>query len=107
MEVEEIKKRLAENIRKLRKEKSLTQLELAIKSDLSEAMIKSIELNRSWPSEKTLSQLSKALDVDIYRFFIPVAANFSEKQEIKNSFKEEIVKDIKMYIERQLSKIEF
>lgn len=106
MEVEEIKRRLAENIRKLRKEKSLTQLELAIRSDLSEAMIKSIELNRSWPSEKTLSQLSKALNVDIYRFFIPAAADFNEKQEIRKSFKEEIVKDIKIYIEQQLDKIE-
>ena len=37
----------------------MTQLDLAIKCDMSEAMIKNIELNRSWPSEKTLSQITK------------------------------------------------
>ena len=61
MESKDIQKRLAENLRKIRKNKKLTQFELAIKCDLSEAMIKNIELNRSWPSEKTLSQITKAL----------------------------------------------
>ena len=70
MESKDIQKRLAENLRKIRKNKKLTQFELAIKCDLSEAMIKNIELNRSWPSEKTLSQITKALDIDIYKLFL-------------------------------------
>ena len=102
----DIQKRLAENLRKIRKNKKLTQFELAIKCDLSEAMIKNIELNRSWPSEKTLSQITKALDIDIYKLFLPVAADLEQKKEIKMSIKEEIIKGIRRYIDRQLDLIE-
>lgn len=106
MESKDIQKRLAENLRKIRKNKKLTQFELAIKCDLSEAMIKNIELNRSWPSEKTLSQITKALDIDIYKLFLPVAADLEQKKEIKMSIKEEIIKGIRRYIDRQLDLIE-
>ena len=106
MESKDIQKRLAENLRKIRKNKKLTQFELAIKCDLSEAMIKNIELNRSWPSEKTLSQITKALDIDIYKLFLPVAADLEQKKEIKMSIKEEIIKAIRRYIDRQIDLIE-
>ena len=106
MESKDIQKRLAENLRKIRKNKKLTQFELAIKCDLSEAMIKNIELNRSWPSEKTLSQITKALDIDIYKLFLPVAADREQKKEIKMSIKEEIIKEIRRYIDRQIDLIE-
>ena len=106
MESKDIQKRLAENLRKIRKNKKLTQFELAIKCDLSEAMIKNIELNRSWPSEKTLSQITKALDIDIYKLFLPVAADLEQKKEIKMSIKEEIIKGIRRYIDRQIDLIE-
>lgn len=106
MESKDIQKRLAENLRKIRKNKKLTQFELAIKCDLSEAMIKNIELNRSWPSEKTLSQITKALDIDIYKLFLPVAADLEQKKEIKMSIKEKIIKEIRRYIDRQIDLIE-
>ena len=106
MESKDIQKRLAENLRKIRKNKKLTQFELAIKCDLSEAMIKNIELNRSWPSKKTLSQITKALDIDIYKLFLPVAADLEQKKEIKMSIKEEIIKEIRRYIDRQIDLIE-
>ena len=106
MESKDIQKRLAENLRKIRKNKKLTQFELAIKCDLSEAMIKNIELNRSWPSEKTLSQITKALDIDLYKLFLPVAADLEQKKEIKMSIKEEIIKEIRRYIDRQIDLIE-
>ena len=55
----EIQKRLAENLKRLRKEQKLTQFELAEKANISEAMVKSVELAQSWPSDKTLTQLGK------------------------------------------------
>lgn len=67
----EIQNRLAENMKRLRKERKLTQFELAEKANISEAMVKSIELMHAWPSDKTLTQLSAALDVDILNFFLP------------------------------------
>ena len=106
MESEDIQKRLAENLRSIRKNKKMTQFDLAVKCDLSEAMIKSIELNRSWPSEKTLSQITKALGIDIYRLFLPLASDFEEKRKIQSSVKNEITKDLRKYIEEQIRLLE-
>ena len=73
----EIQTRLAHNLKRLRKNRNLTQFELAEKANISEAMVKSIELSLAWPSDKTLSQLSEALDVDIINFFFLRILNLS------------------------------
>ena len=106
MESKEIQQRLSENLRKIRKNKKMTQLDLAIKSDLSEAMIKNIELNRSWPSEKTLSQITDALEIDVYRLFLPLAIDFEKEREIKVSVTDEIKKCLQKYLEEKLSSLE-
>ena len=106
MESKDIQQRLSENLRKIRKNKGLTQLDLAIKCDLSEAMIKNIELNRSWPSEKTLSQITEALEIDVYRLFLPLAIDFEKEREIKNSVTEEIKKCLRKYLEEKLESLE-
>lgn len=106
MESKEIQQRMAENLRKIRKSKKMTQLDLAIKSDLSEAMIKNIELNRSWPSEKTLAQITEALDIDVYRLFLPLAIDFEKEREIKLSVTDEIKKCLRKYLEEKLDSLE-
>lgn len=105
MESKEIQQRVSENLRKIRKAKKMTQLDLAIKSDLSEAMIKNIELNRSWPSEKTLSQITKALEIDVYRLFLPLSIDFEKEKEIKLSVKNELTEAFKKYIEEIIKSI--
>ena len=106
MESIEIQQRMSENLRKIRKTKKMTQLDLAIKCDLSEAMIKNIELNRSWPSEKTLAQITKALGIDVYRLFLPLAIDFEKEREIKLSVKDEITKCLRKFIEEKLASME-
>ncbi|MBO7121786.1 MAG: helix-turn-helix transcriptional regulator [Treponema sp.] len=106
MESIEIQKRVSENLRKIRKSKKMTQLDLAIKCDMSEAMIKNIELNRSWPSEKTLSQITNALGIDVYRLFLPLAIDFEKEREIKLSVKDEITKCLRKYLEEKLNSME-
>lgn len=106
MESKEIQQRLSENLRKIRKNKKMTQLDLAIKCDLSEAMIKNIELNRSWPSEKTLSQITDALELDVYRLFLPLAIDFEKEREIKVSVTDEIKKCLRKYLEEKLNSLE-
>ena len=106
MESKEIQQRIAENLRKIRKSKKMTQLDLAIKCDMSEAMIKNIELNRSWPSEKTLAQITNALEIDVYRLFLPLAIDFEKEKEIKLSVKDEITKSLRKYIEEKLNNLE-
>ena len=106
MESIKIQQRLSENLRKIRKNKKMTQLDLAIKCDLSEAMIKNIELNRSWPSEKTLSQITDALEIDVYRLFLPLAIDFEKEREIKVSVTDEIKKCLQKYLEEKLNSLE-
>jgi len=106
MESKKIQQRLSENLRKIRKNKKMTQLDLAIKCDLSEAMIKNIELNRSWPSEKTLSQITDALEIDVYRLFLPLAIDFEKEREIKVSVTDEIKKCLQKYLEEKLNSLE-
>ena len=68
----EIQGRLGRNVRRLRKERHLTQFQLAEKAGVSEETIKNIELCRCWVSEKTLAQLSQSLAVDVCQLFLPV-----------------------------------
>ena len=83
----DVQVRLAENIKKIRKEKHLTQFELAEKANISEGMIKSIETCHAWPSENTLQQISAALETDIYHFFMPVASSLAVKDDVQTDLK--------------------
>lgn len=98
----EIKNRVAENIRKIRKERKLTQFQLAEKSNVSEATIKSIELSHSYPEEKTLSQITEALDIDVVQLFMPVGSSFKQNKENLKKLKSAIAEDVKTYIEEIL-----
>lgn len=105
MDYSEIKKRLAGNIKSLRKTKGLNQFELAEKSNISEAMIKRIELGLSWPSEKTLSQICVALEIDIYQLFIPVSNSLSISENVKKRIENEINQSYKEYVNAIIDKL--
>ena len=105
MQSDEIQKRLAENLKRLRKEKKLTQFELSEKADISEAMIKNIELCHSWPSERTLAQISEALNKDIYSFFMPVSESFTIHAQIKEELKQTITKKYRDYVSSILAEL--
>ena len=74
------------------------QFELSEKADISEAMIKNIELCHSWPSEKTLAQISEALNTDIYRFFMPITDSLSINTQIREELKQIITKRYRDYV---------
>ena len=103
----EIRNRVAENIRSIRKEKKITQFQLAEKSNLSEATIKSIELAHSYPEEKTLSQITEALEVDVVRLFMPIGESFRKNNEKNNLLKSAIAKNVKNYIAEILKEFDF
>lgn len=94
----EIRMRVAENIRSIRKQKNLTQFQLAEKSNLSEATIKSIELAHSYPEEKTLSQITEALEIDVVKLFLPVGESFKNNKGNIARLKSAIADDVKNYI---------
>lgn len=101
-----IQLRLAENLKRLRKTRKLTQFELAEKADISEAMIKSVELSLAWPSEKTLTQLANALEVDYLNFFLPTTDEEFLNETLLAELKITTQRNFNMYLEKIFSKIQ-
>ena len=102
----EIKNRIATNLRNIRKAKKLTQFELAEKADMSEGAIKRIELALSYPEEKTLYQITEALDIDVVKLFMPIGESFRNNKENASKLKSAIEDDIKQYVEEIFRELE-
>ena len=83
MTEEELQTRVIENIRALRKKKSLSQEKLADKADISRQMMHDIEGRRRWLTKGTIVKLANALDVDVYEIFITSA---EENELIKKTY---------------------
>lgn len=62
---------LASNIKKIRKEKSMTQEQLSELADISNTYIANIECGKSWVSDFTLEKISAALGISAHELFIP------------------------------------
>jgi transcriptional regulator with XRE-family HTH domain len=61
---------LSKNIKILRSQRSLSQIELAEKADISIPFLSNIERQNKWPHPDTLVKLAKALDVEVYILFL-------------------------------------
>jgi transcriptional regulator with XRE-family HTH domain len=94
---------LSANVKSGRKRLGLSQEKLAELVDLSTQTISDIEGCRTWVSDKTLSNLAKALEVDIFRLLTPPLA---QKNDDKDPFMSERIdqlrQDMKNYIDRRL-----
>lgn len=102
----DIQNRLGENVKRIRKERKLTQFELAEKAELSEETVKNIELSRCWTSDKNLAKITKALDVDVHTLFLPISSSFKEESKNIKVIKKAITKNLKEYIDTILDEIE-
>ena len=102
---DDIKKRLGENVKRIRKKQKLTQFQLAEKAELSEETVKNIELSRCWTSDKNLAKLTKALEVDIHSLFLPVSESFDSDSEDSVIIKNAIAENIKHYVDSVLKEI--
>lgn len=67
------------NLKRLRKEKRMSQVELAEKTGMSSKFISYIESGREWGSFKTLVMISEALGVEPYQLLKPQTNVPSEK----------------------------
>lgn len=105
MTCDDIKKRLGENVKRIRKEQKLTQFQLAEKAELSEETVKNIELSRCWTSDKNLAKLTKALEVDIHSLFLPVSTSFDSDSEDSVIIKNAIAEHLKDYVDSVLKEI--
>jgi len=95
---------LAANIKAKRSELGLTQEKLAELVAVSYQMIHDIEGCRTWVSDKTLQNLSIALEVDMHELLCPPASDRAgnQKSEINPRLVERLYKTMKSDIDRRL-----
>lgn len=105
MQAKEIQNRLGENLKRIRKLHRLTQFALAEQANVSEDTIKSIELSRFWPSEKTLAQISEALEIDICHLFLPTSSSVPGDKNIMKKIHAAVSQSYVEYMDSVLKKI--
>lgn len=106
MNTTEIQKRLGENIKQIRKSKKFTQFQLAEMANVSEDTIKSLEQGRTWCSDKTLSQITEALEIDVVKLFMPIGESFKKNKENTAKLKSAIAADVRNYVNEVLREFE-
>ncbi|MCL2044197.1 MAG: helix-turn-helix domain-containing protein [Treponema sp.] len=62
---------LSRNIKHYRNRIGLSQLHLALELGISTTFLSDIETGKKWVSAQTLSQLAKALKIEVYELFKP------------------------------------
>ena len=99
----EVRKLFGYNLKRLRKQKKISQIELSEKVDLAFTFISDIENGKKWVSPETIEKLSKFLDVEVYQFFLQEDYVFQEDKSIE-SFANEINESIRKIELRYLGK---
>ena len=103
MNSSKVRKLFGYNLKRLRKQKKISQIELSEKVDLAFTFISDIENGKKWVSPETIEKLSKFLDVEVYQFFLTEDYVFQEDKSIE-SFANEINESIRKIELRYLGK---
>jgi len=69
--IRDLRRILSENIRKNRVTLHISQAKLAESADISVSYMLDIEYCKTWVSDKTLSQIAQALNMEAYELLIP------------------------------------
>ena len=101
MESQELRETLSQNLKKYRKIKGWSQIELAEKAEISEQTVNSIEGLRLWPSDKTLAKIANVLEVEMYRLFVP--QKLTLQSEAISELKHAVVKTVENLFHDTLS----
>jgi len=98
----EIRSILANNLKEQRKKMGLSQEKFAEISGLSIQSINDIEGCRKWVSDKTITKLSKALNLECYQLLMPKLTIKRKKE--KNSTQQlwDLMKNLKKSVDAQI-----
>ena len=107
MTEDELRTRVIENLRALRKKAGLSQEKLADKADISRQMMNDIEDRRRWLTKGTLVKLANALEIDVYELFIPSAKENGSTKEEYDVIAEKIVRQVKEAVDNALENLQF
>jgi transcriptional regulator with XRE-family HTH domain len=87
----DLRRILSKNLKLLRSQRSLSQMELAEKANISIPFLSNIERSNKWPYPDTLVKLAEALGVDVHTLFLensPSKPDFV--QDILSQFKNDM-----------------
>jgi transcriptional regulator with XRE-family HTH domain len=104
---------LSQNIKRYRNRLSLSQLHLALELGISITFLSDIENGKKWVSAKTLSQIAKALKIEVYELFKPeqsirddvsaAVANYLD--EVDDAFIKSIEEAVRPAVKRSIAKL--
>ncbi len=89
MENEETLEYVISSIRRIRKAKNMSQLELSVKANMSQSFLANLETGKKEPSAMTLIRIADALEVSPREFF--PESNTDSDINVKNAIKNEIM----------------
>jgi len=95
LSMSDIRKMLSANIKKARAALHITQTKLAIYADISVPHMIEIEQCKTWVSDKTLANIAKALNMEVYQLLIPDNSDKNREAGQKTSVKQQVAKLIK------------
>ena len=70
----DLRQRVGRNLQKIRREKGLSQEELARLANIHQTYLSGVEGGKRNPSVLVLDRIAQALKVDVFRFFVPPAS---------------------------------
>ena len=87
------------NLKKIRKERGLSQMALSEKCDTTSNYIGQIEMGRRIPSFEKIDKIAAALEISSYELFIYEAAEENEVKELKSK---EYLQKIPQHIKKEI-----
>ncbi len=75
-----IRQTLAQNIKKFRETRNISQADLAFEAGISIPFLSDIERGNKWPSAETISKIAQALKIKPFQLFVP---NLNQTEENK------------------------
>jgi transcriptional regulator with XRE-family HTH domain len=86
----DIKEIFAENLRKIRRKKGLTQEKLAEKANMSLQYLALLEIGRKFPSGEMLERIANALDIETYELLAIASSANNELELLRNDIISEV-----------------
>ena len=98
MEEQELREKVGKNIKFFRFRRQLSQADLAEKVQISITSLSDIERGNNFPQAKTLCNLAKALDIEVWSLFSGEVTSDDQNTLLKH-FSEDFSKHINIAIE--------
>jgi transcriptional regulator with XRE-family HTH domain len=98
-----IRSLVAQNLKRLRELRNMSQITLSGISGLTHNFINDIENCTKWISAKTIAKLASALEVEPYQFFLPGSLPDDAKLVYLKDFQDSLAVFVREYSEHYLS----